>query len=187
VANLQYYDGTPATVDLSLEPIFGPGVETAFDFALAVFYPVYKNGWATGHHIAVECADRSQFLASADYAAVLQDEPVYGAMGFSIATLPNVCEQIDVEPVSVRTYRIHQVGVPSLVLAWSLEADTPPTDGAQVSDMQRPWSQYVEFPGAAHVVAGYSESDPASQCADQMIASFIDTPRQQVDTSCIGG
>jgi hypothetical protein len=36
-------------------------------------------------------------------------------------------------------------------------------------------------------VAGYSESDPASQCADHMIARFIDTPRQQVDTSCIGG
>ncbi len=99
-----------------------------------------------------------------------------------------MCEAVDVEPVPTRTYRIHKVGVPSLVLAGSLDAlRTPPAVAAQVSGMLGRWSQYVEFPRAAHAVAGYSETDPASQCADEMIASFIDRPRQPVDTSCIGG
>jgi pimeloyl-ACP methyl ester carboxylesterase len=187
VANLEYYDvatGQPA--ELSLEPFFGPGIETVFDFVLTLIYPVF-SGLSDGHYIAVECADRSQFLKPADYAQVLADEPLYGTTVFSLPTLPNVCAQVDVEPVPVQTYKIHKVGVPSLVLAGSLDADTPPSDGVLVSGKLGPWSQFVEFPGAAHVVAGYSEMDPASQCADEMIASFIDRPRRQVDTSCIAG
>jgi len=53
--------------------------------------------------------------------------------------------------------------------------------------MLGPWSQFVKFPLAGHGVAGYSQTDPASQCADAMIASFIDSPRDQVDTGCVGG
>jgi hypothetical protein len=49
------------------------------------------------------------------------------------------------------------------------------------------WSQFVEFPRAGHGVAGYSATDPASQCADAMIAGFIDSPRAPVDTGCVGG
>ena len=99
-----------------------------------------------------------------------------------------VCEQVNVEPVPAQTYRIHKTGVPSLMLAGSLDAlRTPPAVQAQVSNMLGRWSQYVEFPRAAHGGAGYSKNDPASQCADEMIASFIDAPRQHEDTSCIGG
>jgi hypothetical protein len=56
----------------------------------------------------------------------------------------------------------------------------------QVSDKLGPWSQYVEVPRAAHAVARDTATDPASLCAGQMITSFIETPRQPVDTSCIG-
>ncbi|MGB9375020.1 MAG: alpha/beta hydrolase [Jiangellales bacterium] len=187
VANLKDYDvatGEPA--QLSLEPVFGEGVETVFDFALGVFYPAF-SGLADGHFIAVECADRSQFLEPANYAEVLASEPIYGSTVFSLPTLPNVCEAVDVDPVPVRTYRIRRTGVPSLVLAGLLDGDTPPSDGLLVSQRLGRWSQYVEFPGAAHVVAGYSAFDPASQCADSMISTFIDSPRQPVDTACIGG
>lgn len=184
VANLEYYDvATSQPAELSLEPFFGPGIETVFDFVLTLIYPVF-SGLSDGHYIAVECADRSQFLEPADYAQVLADEPLYGTTVFSLPTLPNVCDQIDVEPVPAKTYRIHKVGIPSLVLAGSLDADTPPSDSALVSDMLGRWSQYVEFPGAAHVVAGYSEDDPASQCADTMIAAFVNAPRMPVDRTC---
>ena len=189
LANLQYYDGTDATAGLSLEPYFGAGVETVFDLFLGYFYPVMSAiGWSTGHFIAVECADRSQLLDPADYGTVLAAEPVYGNAWFPLPTMPNVCEQVDVEPVPTRTYKVHQVGVPSLVLAGSLDPQrTPPAVTAQVSEMLGPWSQFVEFPRATHGIAGYSDLDPVSQCADQMIADFIDAPREAVDTSCTGG
>lgn len=189
VANLQHYDvatGQPAA--LSLEPIFGPGIETFFDFFLSWMYPGLKNlDSADGHWIAVECADRAQLSDPADYAAVMQDEPIYGATLLTLPTFPNVCQQVDVDPVPDRTYRIHQTGVPSLMLAGSLDTlRTPPTVQKQVSDKLGPWSQYVEVPRAAHAVARDTATDPASLCAGQMITSFIETPRQPVDTSCIG-
>ena len=193
VANLQYYN-TPFEFDLGCalnpDPECVPGqMPTVFDFVLSWLHPVLKSlEGADGHWIAVECADRAQLSDPADYATVMQAEPVYGATLLTLPTLPNVCERVDVEPVPAPTYRVHKVGVPSLVLAGSLDTlRTPPAVAEQVSDMLGRWSQYVEFPGAAHGVAGYSDYDPASQCADQMIARFIDAPRQQVDTSCIGG
>ncbi len=184
VANLEYYDvatGEPA--GLSLEPYFGPGIENVFDFFLSWMYPGLKSlESADGYWISVECANRSRLSDPADYAAVMQAEPVYGATLLIMPTVPNVCEQVDVDPVPARTYRIHKVGIPSLVLAGSLDTQrTPPAVQAEVSDMLGRWSQYVEFPQLGHGIAG------ANQCANQMIADFVDTPRRTVDTSCVGG
>ncbi len=189
VANLQYYDGTPATAFLSLEPYFGPGIETVFDFNLAFFYPtLIALPSSDGYWIGVECADRAPLVEPADLAAVVAAEPVYAGILSGEPTMPNVCDQIGVAPAPAQSYRIHQVGVPSLVLAGSLDVlATPPAVAAQVSDMLGTWSQFVEFPRAGHGVAGYSQTDPASQCADAMIASFIDSPRASVDTGCVGG
>lgn len=189
VANLQYYDGTPATAALSLEPYFGPGIETVLDLNLAFLYPLFTGlASSDGYWIGVECADRAPLLEPADLAAVIAAEPIYAGLLSGQPTMPNVCDQIGVEPAPAQSYRIHQVGVPSLVLAGSLDVlRTPPAVSAQVSDMLGTWSQFVEFPRAGHAVAGYSQTDPASQCADAMIASFIDSPRAPVDTGCVGG
>ena len=183
IANLEYYDtGEPEYVSV-MEYL---GYETVFDFTRHVFFPLW-NDWSDGARIVVECADRTQYLETADYAAVVEAEPIYGLSLFDRPTLPNVCEQIDVDPVPLRTYIIRRTLVPSLVLAGSLDSSTPPGDSKVVSEKLGPRSQFVEFPRAAHVVADYSDFDPAADCADEMIADFVSNPRQPVDTGCICG
>ncbi|WP_231513436.1 alpha/beta fold hydrolase [Mycobacterium paragordonae] len=69
--------------------------------------------------------------------------------------------------------------VPTLILSGSFDSSTAPQWVREVTT-GLPNSVALRFPGVGHSVI------PASACAQQIMSSFLDNPRTDVDQSCIG-
>ena len=90
-----------------------------------------------------------------------------------------LCERLGVPPADALESEPVASDVPALVLAGDADTRTPPIWSETVAEtLSR--SQYLEFPGAGHIVT-FEESD----CAAEAMLAFLDDPQAELDRSCV--
>ena len=89
------------------------------------------------------------------------------------------CDRLGVPPADTVEGEPVASEVPALVLAGDADAQTPPIWSETVAEtLSR--SQYLEFPGAGHVVT-FAGVD----CAAEAALAFLDEPEAELDRSCV--
>jgi pimeloyl-ACP methyl ester carboxylesterase len=129
----------------------------------------------------VECKEEVPFnnldevLAAADSIPELIRESLLASVQVQFM----VCELYGLEPsTDIETAPVNS-GIPTLVLAGTYDPITPPAD-AQLAASTLSRSYYFEFPGYGHGITDGGE------CADSIVAQFLEQPYAEPDGSCIG-
>ncbi len=130
---------------------------------------------AAGVLYSVDCADVGP-LDAEDSAALIEDPG--RAAGLIVYQGHTFCEEWDVEPLDDAFREPVRSDIPALVLAGTYDPITPPDYSRAVADVLTD-ATYVEFEGFGHVV-GLS-----SDCSTELIATFLDDPTAELDTSCV--
>lgn len=181
-ANLAFYDtdtGDPAELDLT--PYFG--VETTWELYEG-FYNPYNVSKAWGQFTSTYCADVGRITEEVDLEQLIADEPLYSSAmgGVDTPYLPELCPMLDIRPSPWFTNVVLPTIVPTLLTNGGLDTwGTSAEVGAELADRLGPRAQHVVFPGIAHITLGTDE------CTNKVAIDFVESPRQPVDATCIGG
>ncbi|HXH55967.1 alpha/beta hydrolase [Iamia sp.] len=130
---------------------------------------------AAGVLYSVDCADVGDL--DAGRSAALVEDPGRAA-GLIVYQGHTFCDGWDVEPLGDAFREPVRSDIPALVLAGTYDPITPPDYSRAASDALTD-ATYVEFEGFGHVV-GLS-----TDCSTELIASFLDDPTAELDTSCV--
>lgn len=133
-----------------------------------------------GAYNAVECREELPFNSydAAVAASVEIPDPIHDGLLAGVEQLFAVCDLYGLEPADdVETEAVYS-DVPTLVLAGAYDPITPPSDAQLAVETLRN-SYYFEFPAHGH---GITDAD---ECAQIVIAQFLDDPTTEPDASCI--
>jgi pimeloyl-ACP methyl ester carboxylesterase len=130
-----------------------------------------------GEMVAYTTPARS--LAAAKRALPTFPESVLTPRVTQAPTLAWDCATWDVPRTVENPHRMVTTDIPTLVLAGTLDAITPPENGRAVLPGLRR-SRYVEFPDAGHDVIIWD-----TECSHRVMHEFLDHPRAPLDTRCV--
>ncbi|WP_413719049.1 alpha/beta hydrolase [Silicimonas sp. MF1-12-2] len=150
------------------------------DFALvaSVLLPsqLGSSGTAEAMHLSVVCSERSKSSSQPDLSGVLPRlaEATRDDAAMQIA----ICEAWGIEQLPFDQVAPVRSEKPLLLISGAYDPFTPPVYGE---------SLLAQFPAAHHVVfpRGTHGQVVTNMCANALVASFLDEPTSQVETSCI--
>jgi pimeloyl-ACP methyl ester carboxylesterase len=129
---------------------------------------------------AVECKEEVPFnnFDEALAASANIPDPIHDYLVASIESTFQTCEIYGLEPADAIETQPVRSDIPTLVLAGDYDPITPPSD-AQLAAETLSSSYYFEFPGHGHGITDTGD------CANGIIADFLDEPTLEPDGSCI--
>lgn len=147
-----------------------PLVQSAMEIYVA-------HGFSHGVFLSVECHDDYPFNPPEAVAQASLDVPLFRKYALSALTLaacpswPSGTAPSD-EPVGP------EISVPTLMLSGDLDPVTGP-ERASVAASQLRYASDIRFPGIGHGVLN------ASECANEIVGSFLDDPMIEPAASCV--
>ncbi len=138
----------------------------------------FGESMAEGLYLAVECRERAPFTDRDELERQAMEEPAWLLSAATAETSVKDCDIWKAPAAEPDVAEPVRSAVPTLVLAGRFDPITPPEWGRGVADGLEQ-SFFRELPGAGHSVS-------TEECADEIVAVFLDDPTAEPAPDCVG-